>query len=304
MRNSIGILIFAITVNLIIISCDKETDAINIKSGFSIEFSDGTIINEKDILFYDSSTCILFLKNEIYLSYKESFGSMLSCEFAVFIDNDTIYKGIIIPYRTSMMPPAAYTIIRDESYYDKSVLPIEISLDSVDLRNDLRIISVLEKSYLLNHGISFTIDSVSVSPNYIPDSNYINKISCVITIKNNDLINYYILDPKKMGESYYSLYNRGLKLLNKATDYTTGFDGIYHSEYGNITIDDFSILTGGNEVTYKFSSSDYPQILSGLYKCSLSLRYSGSYLDLEQADGRIWIGQVNSSIDNVIIDVE
>jgi len=80
------------------VSCESENDTIE-KSGFNIEISDGTIITEDDILYYDSTSCIFFLKNPLYISYKESeSGNLLENWFTVLVNGDTIYKGLIYPY--------------------------------------------------------------------------------------------------------------------------------------------------------------------------------------------------------------
>jgi len=286
---------------ILLISCESENNTID-NSGFFIEISDGTLITENDILFYDSSSCILFLKYDMYLSYKESeSGNILKNEFTVFVNRDTIYQGVIYPYdyMTSAGPPLPFFIYRDEQDLDRSVMEIRFTGYSSDLRNDPRIINALKNSGLLNSGISFTIDSVEVFDLFPND-----KVRCVITIKNHDPINYYILDPQKMGEAYYSFYNRGLVFYRHETGYVSDFDGIYHSEYGKITVDDFSLLKGNSSLSFTFSSDDYFIAFSGIYKCSFSLRYRGSYLDLNQSDGRIWIGNVSSSIDNIIIEIE
>ena len=303
MKSVISFFIIGLLINLFFNSCDSDEDTISINSGFSIEFSDGTIIYEKDIFFYDSSTCILFLKDDIYFSYRENeSGHILTNEFTVFVDDDTIYQGIMYPYDYAMAagPSMPFYIYRDINNFDNSILQIQFLGYSNDFRNDPRIIMALEKSNLLNHGISFTIDSVNV----IPNDNFSYKVSCVITIKNHDLINYYVLDPKKMGESYFSYYNGGLIFYNKETDYSYYLEGIYHSEWGSITIDDFSILKGGSEITYAFSSTDYRQIYSGLYKCSFSLKYKGSNFNLDRGDSRIWIGEVYSSVDNIVVELK
>ena len=291
---------FFISLGLLL-SCESENNKID-KSGFFIEISDGTIITEDDILYYDSSSCILFLKDNMYLSYRESeSGNLLQNLFTVFVNSDTIYQGVIYPYdyMISAGSPLPFFIYRDEYDLDRSVMEIRYTGYSSDLRNDPRIINALKNSGLLCSGISFKIDSVEVFDLFPYDSVY-----CVITIHNLDPINYYILDPKKMGEAYYSLYNRGLVFTRHETGYVSDFEGIYHSEYGKITEEDFSLLEGNNSLTFSFGSNGYFIAFSGIYQCSFSLRYRGSYLDLNQPGGRIWIGNVSSSIDNIIIEIE
>jgi hypothetical protein len=290
-----------IIILILLISCESKDQMIK-NSVFYIEISDGTTITEDDILYYDSTSCILFLKDEIYFSYKESeSGNRLKNEFTVFVNGDVIYQGVMYPddYSTmSAAPPMPFYIYRDEYDLDRSVMEIRYSGLSKDLRNDHRIINALKNRGLLSSGISFTIDSVAVFGLY-----YIDSVTCVITIHNHDPINYYILDPQKMGEAYYNLYNRGLVFTRHVTGYESDFDGIYHSEYGTITEEDFSLLEGNSSLTFKFSSNDYFIAFSGIYKCSFTLRFRSSRLDLNQPNGRIWIGSVSSGIDNIVIEI-
>lgn len=284
-----------------LVSCESENDIID-KLGFYIEISDGSIITEDDILYYDSSSCILFLKDPLYLSYKESeSGNKLENWFTVYVNTDTIYKGVIYPYdyNTSAGPLLPFIINRDIHELDRSLLEIRYVGFSSDLRNDPRIINALSNSGLLFSGITFTINSVKVFGLYYGDS-----VACEITIHNPDPINYYILDPQKMGKAYYNLYNGGIEFIIHSTGSVFDFDGIYHSEYGNIDEDDFSLIEAGGSRTFTFGSKDYYITFNGVYKCNFSLRYRSSFLDLKQPNGRIWTGKVSSSIDNIVVKIE
>ena len=66
---------------------------------FSVVFQDGTIINEEDIAFYDSSTTILFLNEKLYLDYgSEGYPLTDHFKFSVFVQNDTIFQGVVFPH--------------------------------------------------------------------------------------------------------------------------------------------------------------------------------------------------------------
>lgn len=283
---------------LLLISCEPENDT-DTKSGFYIEISDGTIITEDDILYYDSTSYIFILKEPLYFSYKESeSGDLLENLFTVFVDGDTIYKGLIYPYdyNSCMVPPLQYVIYRDIHKYDRNVLEIKCWGFSDDHRNDSRIISALLKNRLLYRGIELKINSVEVFGLYYGDS-----VSCEITIHNPDPINYYILDPQKMGESYYNYYNGGIDFIINTTGSIFSFSGIYHSEYGRVNLDDFSLIEANDSRTFTFGSKDYFITFDGVYKCNFSLSHISSSLALRQPNGLIWIGKVSSSIDNIIV---
>lgn len=266
-----------------------------------MEISDGTVITEDDILYYDSSTCIIFLKEDILLSYMEpESGRLFQNEFTVFVDGDTIYTGLIFPEEilSCAAPPRTYIIQREEGVLPRSVLEISYAGFSPDLRNDPRILSALNDNGLLYSGISLTIESAKVFGRFTDDT-----VCCTITLHNHDPINYYVLDPQKMGEAYYNYYHGGLVLIMHESGYMPDCCGIYQSEYGTITEEDFSILASGSSVTFTFCSVDYFIGFDGIYKGIFTLRYRSSHLDLDQPDGRLWVGSVSSGIDNIAVEL-
>lgn len=296
--NAVRLLITSVIISILIfiVSCEKESFGV-----FHIEISDGTVITEDDILYYDSSTCILFLNEKIYLSYREpESGRSFRNEFSVFVDGDKIYSGLIYPEEilSCAGPPRTYIIQRDEGVLDRSVMEIAFEGDPPDQRNDPRIIDALNNDGLLNSGISFTLDNVEVLGRFTDDT-----VCCTITLLNHDYINYYVLDPQRMGEDYYNYYNGGLVLIRHESGYRPDCCGIYQSEYGTITEEDLTVLEAKKSLTFTFCSDDYFIGFDGIYKGILTLRYRSSHLDLNQPNGRIWIGRVSSSIDNINIEL-
>ena len=173
-------------------------------SGFNVRFSDGTSIGEQDISFYDSSTCLLFLKKDWNFSDETS-------GFEVGVNDQTIYHGVIQPCYLSSMPPEPYSI-PDCFLYRGNVLQISFTGEANDLRNDPRIIDVLERDGLLHHGLSCRIDSVRVSS--YPDH---ATAECVITVTNHDRFPYLIPDPAKMGNLHFLYYTGGLSFTGSGS---------------------------------------------------------------------------------------
>ncbi|MEN8202832.1 MAG: hypothetical protein ABFS28_09575 [Bacteroidota bacterium] len=285
-----------------LVSCETEQSG-----AFRIEISDGTSITEDDILYYDSSTCMLFLKDDLFLSYREpESGHRFSNSFTVFVDRDTIYQGVIYPEEliTCAGPQMPFVIYRDEGIRDKSILEIRHTGWAAntgwtaDMRNDPRIVSALSDNRLLYSGIGLTVDHVEVLGKYTDDT-----VCCTITLHNPDPINYYVLDPQKMGEDYFNYYNGGLLLTLHNSEYTCDCCGIYQPEYGKITLEDFSILESGASLTFTFCSDDYFIGFDGTFKGIFTIKYESSHLDLKQHDGRIWAGRVSAGYDNIIIDL-
>ncbi len=258
-----------------------------------MEFSDGTEVCEKDLIYYDSSTHLLFLKKN--LEFKQPV-----LGFNVLVDNDTIYQGIIHPCVLSTPPPSPF-FITDCYLYGNDIIEIGCFTESNDLRNDQCIIDALENSGLLHHGLSCNIDSIKV--NSFDDY---SEVICTITLHNNDNINYYILDPDKMGELDFNYFTGGLFIQNIDTRVSWSLRwSISNPDWDNLTINDFSVLSGESEVTYTFKSSDYYKIDKGIYKARFRFcgtKHQTSKFNLNQDNGRIWVGDVESNIDSILVE--
>jgi len=285
-------LILELIISLFLISCDPESNANRSDSEFKVEFSDSTLITEDNLLFYDSSTYLLFLKRDF--DFNQSMSG-----FNVLVDNDTIYQGIIYPCVLSAPPPSPYYIL-DCFIYGYDIIEIGCYGESNDLRNDQRIISALKNSNLLLNGITCRIDSIKVNS----FSDY-SEVTCTIIIKNNDTINYYILDPQKMGELEFNYFTGGISFQNIETRERWFLRWSVPADWDNITINDFSILEGNSELTYTFKSSDYHKMEKGMYKAQF--RFCGteqktSEFDLNQENGRIWVGDAAAVMDSILVE--
>lgn len=279
---------------LIVISCEKTSE-----SGFSIEFSDGSVINEMDITFYDSSTCILFLENNLNLTYAHGEPpNRTLTEFAVLVDDDIIYEGIMYWDRFSILPRAPIYIL-SSTYPDINTNIILIKFqplypDPADVRNHPRIIKSLHYSKLLNHGITCSIDSADYSTKN--DSTII----CHITITNLDKVNYLIPDPAKMDPGHFAYYTRGLRLFDRVNN--IGYDP-YNSnvtgDWNRISLNDLSLLEGQSNVSFAIESSFRTSIPDGTYE--FMIQYGNLYclstfdLELNQGTDRVWVGECQSA---------
>lgn len=292
-RNICSCLVIGLFISSFLICCETEDNESINDPDFAIVFSGGTTISEKDLLFYDSSTHILFLKEELKIGQSES-------GFTVLVDNDIIYQGIIYPAVLSMPPPHPI-YISDYSPYGNDIIHIDCLADSFDFRNDQRIITALEKSKLLHHGISCHINHIKVMT-----YNDYSEVICTITIQNHDSINYYILDPEKMGSLDFNYYTGGLLFVNNETKvhYFLRWS-IQNPDWDNLTFKDLSILQCGKDVTYTFESSDYHKLERGVYKATFNFygtRHNTPNFELNRKNGRIWVGRVHAAIDNINVD--
>ncbi len=287
------ILISSFIISLFLTSCESENDTNVNDSGFRLEFSDGTEISESDILYYDSATHFLFLKE--ILDFNQSISG-----FSILVNNDTIYKGIKHSCMLSS-PPHTTFFITDCFHYGHDIVELGYYPYSADLRNDQRIINAFKNDNLLRNGLKCTIDSIKVNS----FENY-SEVICKITVINNDLIDYYILDPNKMGELDFNYYTGGLSFQNIDTEVSSFLRwSVSNPDFGNLTMNDFSILSRNSKVSYTFKSSDYYKMDKGFYKATFrfcGLNSNTSEFNLVQDKGRVWVGEAISIVDSIKVE--
>lgn len=293
MKNPLIILFPGLVFCVMLFSCESENLVDADDPEFKVEFSDGTVISERDLAFYDSSTHLLFLNKDFALGQDFS-------GFSVLVNNDTVYNGIIYPCLLSA-PPSESFFIPDCYSYGNHIVELGYYSYTKDLRNDQQIIDALERSNLLHHGLSCRIKNINVTPY----DDYAEVVYAV-TIKNNDNFDYYIPDPEKMGESDFNYYTGGLFFGNLDTHVSSFLKwSIPNPDWNNITFHDLSVLAHGSEVTYTVRSADYYKMEKGIY--SALFRFSGiknvtTSFGLNPFNRRVWIGDVEASIDSVIVE--
>jgi hypothetical protein len=286
---------------LLIVSCEPKIDP----GGYLLKFSDGSIYKEKDIEFYDSSTHILFLKDKLKIDYMS--GTSPNIEYAKFtinVDNDVIFQGLIYPSLNTRVPDGYHIPSNTLSTFESDILKFHYSgINTQDARNDHRIINAFEKSHLLNAGISCTIDSICVC-SYIDST-----VKCTFTIRNNDDINYYIPDPGKMEVQKFNTFFGDLVITNKETHkyHSPTTDKI--SPDWDYTMKDLSLLEEKCRITFTYTLSLIPKIDKGSYEARLRfytfstlIRFDYLTMSLSQENGRVWIGETQTIVDNVIFN--
>ena len=284
----IGFLIFMISN-----SCDSDPNVELNNSELSIEFSDGTILTENEIEFYDNSTHTFFLKSDLISETPLT-------NFKITVDTDSILGGVFHSCVLSSMPPTPY-YISDCFFSGHDVLTIGYYGTGENVLNDSRILNSLIESNKFRQGLSFQIDSIRVI-----ESDGQTDVVSTITIKNNDNIAYYIPDINKMGDQYYTDYSEGLSFSNVNTGLSSFIkDSNSDKQRDDIKIEDLSKLKANSEVTYTYTSRNYHAIPTGEYRVRarfMGIVYTATDFELNQNDGRIWVGEISSYKDGVIID--
>ncbi len=285
--------LFGFLILMILSSCDSDPIAVLNESDLIIEFSDGTILTENEIAFYDSSTNTYFLKSELNSDFPLT-------SFKIKVNNDSILGGVFHSCALSSPPPTPY-YISDCFFSGRDILTIAYYGNEDNLLNDSCIINSLKESRKLRHGLSFQIDSIRV----IASDSQTDVVSTV-TIKNHDNTAYYIPDINKMGERYYTDYTGGLSFSNINTGLSSFIkDSNSDRQRDDIKIDDLTKLKANSELTYTYKSRNYHSIPAGEYRVRASFMgivYTASDFELNQDDGRIWVGQIETYKEGVIIE--
>jgi hypothetical protein len=278
---------------LILNSCDSIFNIEQNNSDLSIEFSDGNILKESDIEFYDSSTHTFFLKSD--LKFKAPIRN-----FKIKVDGDSIIGGQLHSCVLSSFPPTPYSI-SDCFFSGRNILEIAYYGSGENILNGSKIQESLIENKKFRHGLSFQINSVKVVK-----LNSQTDVITKITIKNNDNIAYYIPDVNKMGERYYTDYTGGLSFsnINKGP---SSFIKNSNSDRqrDEIKISDLSKLAANSEVSYTYTSRNYHEIPVGTYRVSarfMGIVYTASDFELNQNNGRIWVGEINSYKSVVVVE--
>lgn len=281
---------------LFLLSCSSDDD-----KELLIEISDKYFITKDDIDFYDSSTCILFLKETLNLQYR--FGDVPNSNFEDFIykiDGETMFSGVFYPDDVAAPSPTPHFIActKNDSL-NSDFLRFKYSnfpRESVDRRNDKKIIDFLDHHKKLRNGITCTLEKIETSS--INDS----ILNFKLTVKNNDDCSYLIPDLAKINSDQFYVLTGGFRIKNLMTEnYVSQELENYRFDKNIMSLNNLSILKKNNKLTFYTSAKYDSPIEKGLYRCEVqygNTMYLYSFkLELNQDNGRVWIGESNANLE-------
>lgn len=290
-----GIVVFSFFAILLVASCKKEENI----SGLRIEIGNGTVISGDDVEFYDSSSCILFLKKAISVRYNlTGFPEYRHEIFKVKINGEMIFSGYFFPYDVEAPPPSPiYIGCFGRDSLNSDFIKFEFAhfpFEAVDNRNDSRIIHFFERRKQLRKGISCHFESIGPSP---IDNAF---LTIDFAIKNNDSLPYLIPDLSKMSVDQFQMLTGGFFLdrLDSAVYY-------YHKIYAHydttvMSLDNLTMVGGKEERIFRTSVPYTLPITKGSYRCWVeygNFRYLDYiHINLNQDQGRVWIGNCQARI--------
>lgn len=271
--------------------------SLHLTDGFCLVYGDRVLLNHHDIDYYDYGSHLIYLKSRMSAEKileaggdRESSGAL-----SVYAGEEKIYTLTLQPGYSSLLPEGP-VIRTSPTFYPDNVLAIGLmnSLDVLtgdftDVREDPRIVEVLKKYGQYMEGLHAEIISVWYGA---PD-----ELRLDLKLSNRDEMNYYYLDPEKMGMGLYHYYTSGVMLLDSDDHFFYGHEVEAVSPYpwDGWELDWMSLLEGGESAYLRLDYNNFTKVPAGAYQ--VLFQFPGLEFQVErhqqnQPGGRIWLGKL------------
>ena len=198
------------------------------------------------------------------------------------------------------MPPTPY-FISDCFFSGTRILKIGYLGDGDNLLNSTPITDALKNKGKFRSGLSVKINEIEV----IKTGEQTDVITSV-TIHNHDSNPYLIPDVDKMGERFFTDFTGALSFFSiEGGTHSFKKDNNSDRARDGINLNDLSVIEGNSSKTFSYRSRKYHPILPGKYKVHLrfgGIEYTADNFDLDQKDGRIWVGVIKATKTNVMVN--
>ena len=189
--------------------CEKEINladrlpesTVELTDGYCLVAGDQVVVNHHDISFYDYGAHLIYLKD--YISVEALLEQTAS--FTVYAGGEEIYTLATQPGYSSSFPPSDPFIWTFPTFYEDYILAIDHFGSfggqtglSGDSREDPRIVAALKKYGQYRGGLHCEI----LSCNYSDPG----EVRLQLRLSNRDEVNYYYLDPEKMGMGLFHYF--------------------------------------------------------------------------------------------------
>lgn len=267
---------FGLVILFVLASCEKDQNEVFFK------ISNGKEYKFRDIQLYDTSTHILYFK-KVHTELSE----IMNGAFTFLDDGATIYEGNVVAGYSSFFPNGPF--IMSPSMYGDYALKIENGRqDKPDVRNDSRVINLLNKHGLLHSGLAITSSSVEIAG---------TQLTFKLTVTNQDQSDLLILDLVKTGPNLFHYFTNGLSIYD--SDHNEVFSStIQHQApdpWNSFKTDWLSELKSGDSKEYIMIYTINNLIIPGEYNIKFSfpgLSYQVAKDQLFQGSSRIWLGGI------------
>jgi hypothetical protein len=180
-------------------SCDENDPMsdINLKKGLNIKIGNQYIFSSDDIDYYDNSSHFFYLKRT---PDKENLNKLNNSKYWILSDGEVIYEGTFIgqdgdPCAGDSALEYINFVLRLGSKYSSTTFSSAIP----DPRLEKNFTDELKKQGKFRYGLECKIDSMIMNSSGV--------IRIYYNLKNQDDVNYYMLDPQKIpADNIYTLY--------------------------------------------------------------------------------------------------
>lgn len=282
--------------------CEKEKfpadqlpdSNIELTDGFCLVSGDQVVLNHEDIGYYDYRAHLLYLKfpmkfSEVFEVYGIS---------AVYAGGEEIYNLSLHPGYSSSRPQGPF-IWTDPTFYPDFIIAIDkmwtyeqLLEGTADEREDSRIVEALEKYGQFRNGLHCEITSVTYTS---PED-----VEAQLELTNPDTENYYYLDPGKMEMGLFHYFTNGLTVWDKVSSQyvSSEIEHIQPDPWDSFDMEWMSLLEGGSSVSLTIAYDQFGELQPGTYSAFFTfpgMHYQVELENLDQQDGRIWMGDLEMS---------
>lgn len=273
---------------------------IELTDGYCLVVGDQVVLNHHDIEYYDYGTHLIYLKSGI------SSDELLekNDSFTVYAGREEIYTIFTQPGYSSSMASEGPIIWTYPTFYPDYIIAIDriptyevVSGSVPDSREDPRIVEALEKYDQYREGLHGEIVSCTYSSQ--------GKVVLKIELTNRDEAGYYYLDPGQMGMGLFHYFTNGLSLWDPVEhhSYLNQAEHVQPEPWDSWKLEWMSLLKGGSSVTITLEYTNFEPVPPGSYQAWFQFPGLGSHVErdeLDQGNGRIWLGKLWMSKDVVV----
>lgn len=284
-------LTFIFLFGAMVLSSCNQIDHIESIEDLRVVKDDETVLDLSDIEYYDFSSHILYLTENNRMD-----GNLSTIDGGyVKINEQIIYPLMVNSGYQSSLPTVPF-VDNGIGQFGNHAIQISYIRDTEiakDPRNDQRIIKSLKKANKYRGGLSVEIQALS--------NEDFNKVRLRFKLTNNDSGDYLHLDPYKMGLELFNYFTNGPVFLDPQTP-----ELIYHqvpTEHPEShlfwDINWMSVIKGKESKIYnlEYDFDALPknaQLTCHFLFPGLTFQIT-ERSDLEQAQGRIWLGETKTS---------
>ncbi|MDF1576671.1 MAG: hypothetical protein P1P86_15910 [Bacteroidales bacterium] len=287
---------------LVLAGCETEKDpaeepldpSLLLTDGFCLLSKNRVVLNHYDIDYYDYSAHLIYLKEP--LDFEKEF--TVPGTASVYADSTRIYDLSLFSAVASYIVYGPLILVPQIFYpdfviaLDKMWTSQELTEGAADEREDPRIAEALEKYGQFRQRLVCEIRSLTYTS---PED-----VEVRLELSNPDEESYYYLDPGKMGMGLFHYFTNGLTVWDPASSryIDSETEPVQPDPWNSFDMEWMSLLEGGSSVSLTIDYGQYGELQPGSYDAFFTfpgLHHQVDRGDLDQQDGRIWLGDIEMS---------